>query len=67
MIAGYFMLQFSAAYIDTDNLVVAIMESVIYAVILGAIYVGTLWVLRSGEITELVSQVRGKLGRSRSR
>ena len=63
VIAGYFMLQFSAAYIDTDNLAVAIIESVIYAVILGGIYFATLWLLRSEEITELVTQVKGKLSR----
>ncbi|MEY4040360.1 MAG: hypothetical protein RLZZ52_1228, partial [Actinomycetota bacterium] len=66
VVVGYFMLQFSATYIDTDNLAMTIIESVIYAVILGSIYIGTLWVLRSSEIKELVSQVRVKLGRSRS-
>jgi putative peptidoglycan lipid II flippase len=63
VIAGFFMLQFSAAYIDTDNLAVAIIESLIYAVILGAIYIATLWLLRSAEISELVTQVKGKLSR----
>jgi putative peptidoglycan lipid II flippase len=64
VIAGFFMLQFSAAYIDTDNLAVAIIESLIYAVILGAIYIATLWLLRSAEISELVTQVKRKLKRS---
>ena len=63
VIAGYFMLQFSAAYIDTDNLAVAIIESIIYAAILGSIYFAVLWLMRSEEITELVSQVKGKLTR----
>jgi putative peptidoglycan lipid II flippase len=63
IVVGYFMLQFSAQYVQLDHLAVAIIESVIYAVILGAIYIGTLWLLRSGEITELVAQIRGKLKR----
>ena len=63
VIAGFFMLQFSAAYIDTDNLAVAIIESLIYATILGSIYIATLWLLRSAEISELVTQVKGKLSR----
>jgi hypothetical protein len=57
------MLQFSAAYINTDNLAVAIIESVIYAAILGSIYFAVLWLMRSEEITELVTQVKGKLTR----
>jgi putative peptidoglycan lipid II flippase len=64
VVAGYFMLQFSATYVDIDSLAVAIIESVIYAAILGSIYMATLWLLRSEEISELVAQVKGKLRRS---
>jgi putative peptidoglycan lipid II flippase len=64
VIAGYFMLQFSATVIRLDSLAVAIIESVVYAAILGALYFGVLWLLRSEEITELVAQVKGRLKRS---
>jgi putative peptidoglycan lipid II flippase len=60
VLAGYFMLQFSEAFIGTDNLVIVLLESLGYAAILGAIYMGTLWVLRSSEITELVRQIGSK-------
>ena len=42
----------------------AIIESIVYAAILGALYFAVLWLLRSEEITELVAQVKGKLKRS---
>jgi putative peptidoglycan lipid II flippase len=58
---GYGMLQLSATYFDTDELFLVILESIIYAGILGCVYLGTLWLLRSEEITELLSQVKAKI------
>lgn len=61
VVVGYVMLQLSATYFDTDELFLVIVESIIYAGILGSVYLGALWLLRSAEIAELLTQVKAKI------
>jgi putative peptidoglycan lipid II flippase len=63
VVVGYFMLQFSAKEIELENLATAVIQSIVYAVILSLVFGGTLLLLRTQELSELLAQVKAKIRR----
>lgn len=63
LIAGYGLWLFTIDVINEENFLLAILESIVYAIIMTAIYLGTLLLLKSEEVRELASLIKRKLGR----
>jgi hypothetical protein len=63
LIAGYGLWLFTIDVINEENFLLAVLESVVYAIIMTAIYLGTLLLLKSEEVRELASLIKRKLGR----
>ena len=63
LIAGYGLWLFTIDVINEENFLLAILESVVYAIIMTSIYLGTLLLLKSEEVRELASLIKRKLGR----
>jgi putative peptidoglycan lipid II flippase len=63
LIVGYGLWLFTIDVINEENFLLAVLESVVYAIIMTAIYLGTLLLLKSEEVRELASLLKRKLGR----
>ena len=63
LLLGFALLQFTIDFIDEENLVLAIVESLVYASLMSLTYLGTLLLLKSEELGELLLLIKKKMGR----